>query len=165
MVTKQKKTKSDSILGIQQTSKVAKSVLVPDLPMDMDEESLFLQICESLPASERTKPATALLLAMMAKDILIIKSCQESIKQNGIVTESHSQRYICPEMKALDMAFKRFMLGYTKLSMSPSQEKHDLHRMVREEVASRGGSPLRMVKAADAPAPNWAELAKKEAAK
>jgi phage terminase small subunit len=163
MATKRKQ-RSDSVTGALETHRTARDVLVPNINLTTPEEEMFLDLAAMLPASERTKPATAALLGFMAQDVLMMKACDEDIAKHGIITESHGQRYPNPSTRVKNDCFKRFLAAYSKLAMSPSQEKAELHRQVREEQSVRGNQ-LRIVKPNTEKAPDWAAMLKKKEGK
>lgn len=161
-MTKARKTRSDSIAGMQITAAVARDVLIPKTAnlSDMEAE-IFTAAASQLPASERTKPAVALMLTEFAKSAALVTQMDGLLKVEGhVINAPGGQKWVHPAFKVRESAHKQMITAFRACSLSPSGDKADLVRQAALESKARGGRPLAVMPTSKTgEAPDWVAMA------
>lgn len=161
-MAKTRKTRSDSIGGMQITAAVARDVLIPKTANLSDlEAEIFMAAASQLPASERIKPAVALMLTEFAKSAALVTQMDDLLKSEGYVIQSPTgQKAVHPGFKVRESAHKQMLTAFRACSLSPSGDKADLVRQAALESQARGGRPLAVIPPPKTgEAPDWVAMA------
>lgn len=160
-MAKTRKTRSDSIKGMQITAAVARDVLIPKTANLSDlEAEIFTAAASQLPASERTKPAVALMLTEFAKSAALVTQMDDLLKVEGhVINAPGGQKWVHPAFKIRESAHKQMITSFRACSLSPSGDKADLVRQAALESQARGGRPLAIIPTqTTGDQPDWAAM-------